>query len=766
MMKKSIIGQSEQRWDAVAKVKGEAKFTEDYAVHHVLHAKILRATIAHGKVIHYDISKAENMPGVVKIVLPEDVPQHFYATAGHPYSMDRTKKDIEDRLMLSRDIRVYGEEIAVVVAKTELEALKALEKIKVTYETYPVYLDPKEAMKKTARRIHKQRENVIASTKVGFGNIKQECEQADIVVKKQFKTSIQQHAHMENQIAVAYLDENQRWLCMSSTQIPHICRRICSEALGLPISSIRIKKPFIGGGFGNKQDVIIEPLTIALSMLCNGKPVQIKLTREETLAFTRTRHAIEYDAKLLMKQDGTITGMDFEAISNQGGYASHGHAIGGKGGTFIHAMYEMNSFSYAAKTVYTNQQAAGAMRGYGIPQVIFALESLVDDAADRIQMDPIDFRLKNIRLNGCYNQFSRMNQFNFNLKETLEKGKEAFHWKEKRHVCKQFNKTQKQTFRGTGMACFAYGSGTYPFGLEVSGARLILIQDGSFKLMLSATEIGQGSDTIFIQMAAKTLGVSYDKVIRDAITDTDIDPFDTGSYASRQSFVSGFAVKEAAEKMKEKIIAFASKRYDIRKEYLNIVENNIVYTHNNQIIAPLSEVALASFYDLQYGHTLVAESAVNIHHNAYSTGATFVTVEVNRQTGQVKLLEMMNVHDSGKILNPILASGQVEGGMAMGAAYGLLEGLRYDKNGKILNHTLLDYKIPTTMDLPDFDHLFIEKNDPIGPYGNKSLGENPICSPAAAIRNAVKHAIGVGIDVIPLNNQTVFEKLKEEQIIL
>ncbi|WP_159722277.1 xanthine dehydrogenase subunit XdhA [Enterococcus sp. CSURQ0835] len=766
-MTNRTVGKTEQRWDAVAKVTGQANFTEDFPVNHLLHAKMLRATIAHGKVKAYDLSEAENIPGVVKIVLPEDVPQTKYATAGHPYSWNRQKKDIEDRLMLSRNIHVYGDEIAAVVAKTELAAEKALNKIKVEYEEYPVYLDPKAAMAKGAMRIHEERDNVIASTKVGYGELEDELEKSEHVVNEQLHTGIQQHAHMENQVAVAYRGADQRWLCISSTQIPHICRRICGEALGIPWSQIRIKKPFIGGGFGNKQDVTIEPLTIALSMLCGGKPVQIKLTREESLAFTRTRHAIDYDVRIGVKTDGTITGMDFKVISNQGGYASHGHAIGGKGGTFINSMYTMNSLNYEAKTVYTNQQAAGAMRGYGIPQVMYALESVVDDCADEVGIDPVEFRLKNTRAEGFFNTLSNLYQFDFKLAECLKKGREAFDWDHKRKACQAFNAQpeNKDHKRGVGVGSFSYGSGTYPFGLEVSGARLILIQDGSFKLMLGSTEIGQGADTAFAQMAADTLGVTYDKIIRDAMTDTDIDPFDTGAYASRQTYVTGFAVKEAAEKMKAKIIKRASEIYDIRPEYIEIIENNLVYAHNEQLIAPLADVALASFYSPEHGQTIVAESSVNIHHNSYASGCTFAEVDVDIQTGRVTLLSMLNVHDSGKIINPLLATGQVEGGMAMGAAYGLSETLRYDAKGKILNNNLLDYKIPTMMDLPDFDHLFVESVDPLGPYGNKSLGENPICSPAGAIRNAVKHATGVKINEIPLATQTVFEKMKAAGLI-
>lgn len=763
MEPKKVVGKEKQRWDAIAKVKGQAKFTADFPFPNLLHGKILHATIAHGFVKEYDISAAEKMPGVVKILLPEDLPQTKFATAGHPFHMDPKKRDIEDRSLLTRNIRVYGDEIAAVVARSELEAKKALEKIKVTYEEYPVYLTPKESMAADAMRIHEERGNVIADTCVGFGDIEQGLEEADYVLKENFTTSVQQHIHLENQVAVAYQDEDQRWMCLSSTQIPYICRRIIAKALDVSWSRIRVKKPFIGGGFGNKQEVTIEPITVAMSMACGGRPVQVALTREESIAFTRTRHAIDYDISLGVKKDGTITALDFNCLSNQGGYASHGHAIGGKGGTFINALYKAENLRYAAKTVYTNKATAGAMRGYGIPQVIFSLEAMIDDAAEKIGMDPIEFRLLNCRKNNFYNTISHIHQFDFNVDQCLEKGREAFYWDEKLAASQEYKTGKKR--RGVGVAAFSYGSGTYPFGgLEASGARMILMPDGSVKLMLGATEIGQGADTAFSQMAAETLGVPYEWIIRDSMTDTDVDPFDTGAYASRQTYITGFAVLEAAEKMRKEILERAAQTYDIRPELLDLVDGKIVYLHNQEKVADLPDLALDSFYNLASSKTIVAESSVNIHENSYASGCTFAEVEVDIETGRVTLLDVMNVHDSGRIINPLLAGGQVDGGMAMGIAYGLSEGIFYDEKGKPLNTDLLDYKIPTTMDLPDLKHLFVESEDPVGPYGNKSLGENPLCSPAAAIRNAVKNAVNVGINTNPLSTQHVFEELQQAHI--
>ena len=760
-MKNNIVGKSSSRWDAISKVKGQAKYTADYEVRNMLHGKIIRSTIAHGYVKNYDISEAEKIPGVIKILLPEDVPNIHYGTAGHPLSLDPNHKDVEDRTLLTRKVHHYGDTIAAVVAKTELDAIKAAEAIKIEYEEYPVYLTPQEALADDAVLIHEENgSNLLAHTVVGYGDMEKGFNEADYVFEEEFHTPVQQHCHMEKQIATAYLDESQRWTCISSTQIPHIARRIIGQALGISWSKIRVKKPFIGGGFGNKQDVTVEPMAVYMSMVCNGRPVQISISREESIGFTRTRHSLDYKMKIGVKKDGTISALDCLAISNQGGYASHGHAIGGKGGSFIDALYKINNLRYEAKTVYTNIGVAGAMRGYGIPQVMYALESLIEDTAIKIGMDPIEFRVLNRREDGYLNQISKVKQYGFSIDKCLIEGKEKFKWDEKLEKSKEYKSGDKR--RGVGVASFSYGTAVYPFGLEVAGARLILIQDGNFKLMLGATEIGQGSDTVFSQMAAEVLGVSAKNILRDPMTDTDIDPFDTGSYASRQTYITGYAVKEAAEKMKFEILKRTSEIYDIRPEYLDIVNNNIVYKHNNELISSLPDLALLSFYDMQHGKPIVTESSVNIHNNSYASGCTFAEVEVDIETGRVELLSALNVHDSGKIINPILAEGQVEGGMAMGIAYGLSEGLLYDKKGKPLNNNLLDYKMPTTMDLPDLDSLFVEVEDPLGPFGNRALGEPPHCSPAPAIRNAVLNAVGVKINTIPLNPQMVYEHLTEK----
>ncbi len=757
-----VIGKSHIRWDAKSKVTGEAMYAADFPVRNMLYGKILRSTITHGYVKAYHIEEALKMPGVIKIILPDDLPQAKFSTAGHPYNLNPKTRDIEDRNILSRRVRQYGEDIAAVVAESELQAQAALEKIQVEYEEYPVYMTPEEALAEGAIEIHEASKNIIANTEANLGDIEQGFAESDEIFEDTYSTQIVQHCHLESQVAYAYREADDRYTIVSSTQIPHIARRILGQAFQMPLTKFRVKKPFIGGGFGNKQDVTIEPIVVAMSMACGGRPVMMQLTREESIAYTRTRHAISYKMKAGLK-DGKIHALEIHALSNNGAYASHGHAIGVKGGAFIHAMYDFPHFRYGAKTVYTNSAVAGAMRGYGIPQVTFAIESFIDTICKKTNKDPIKFRLENFQKEGSFNKLNTVYQFTNKLKECVELGKERFEWDKKSEESKSFKDGDKR--RGIGLACFSYGSGTFPKSFEIAGCRLSFNQDGRIKCMLGATEIGQGADTVFAQIIAEAVGVPYDYVIMDYMTDTDTAPFDTGAYASRQTYVTGLAVKKAAEQLRAKILRAVKTFHDLDADYLDIAGEDVVYKHNQQKVTSLVELALKTFYNTESAETITAETSINVHRNSYPMGVTFAYVEVDIKTGKTKILDLLNVHDSGKIINPLLASGQVDGGMFMGIGYALSEELKYYPNGEPLNNNLLDYKFPTFMDVPKLDNFFVESDDPLGPFGSKSLGEPPACSPAPAIRNAILDATDINFNHLPIAPEKVFNSLKENGII-
>ena len=615
-------------------------------------------------------------------------------------------------------------------------------------------VSPKISMRGTEHPIHlDKKDNILARSSFAIGDVDSAMEKAAVKLKRSYKTPIVQHCHIENNISYAYMEKG-RIVVVSSTQIPHIVRRIVGQALGIPWGQVRVIKPYVGGGFGNKQEVLYEPLNAFLTMQVGGRPVKIELTREETFTNTRTRHSIEYDMEAGVDAEGHLLAKEMTTYSNQGAYASHGHAIAANGLTASRLQYACPNIRGEAYTVYTNCPTAGAMRGYGIPQVCYATESFMDDIAYEIGMDPLEFRRKNL-IHGYYEDaYLKPIAANTNgIFECLEKGAEYIHWDEKR---KAYQNQTGDIRRGVGMALFSYKTGVWPISLEIAGARLSLNQDGSVQLQVGATEIGQGADTVFSQMAAETLHMDISRVHIVTQQDTDVTPFDTGAYASRQSFVTGTAVKECAQQLKQKILEYARTLVPGNVDRLEL-EDGYILADGKPAIS-LEDLAMESYYSLSNSSVLTAEVSRQVKKNTVASGCCFAEVEVDMKLGKIKVLDIVNVHDSGTLLNPQLAAMQVHGGMFMGIGYGVSEQLLIDeKTGRPLNGTLLDYKMMTMMDTPDLTAEFVELNDPMGPYGNKALGEPPAIPSAPAIRNAVLHATGIGFSEIPLTPQRLID---------
>lgn len=757
-----MIGKSVPRVDAYDKVTGRAKFTDDMILNKCLVAKVYHATIGNGVVKSIDTSEAEALDGVVKVVTFKDVPNHCYPTPGHPWSVELAHQDIADRNLLTGRVRYYGDDIAAVIAEDEVAASRALRLIKVEYEEYPVEIHPRKSMRGSEHPIHlDKKDNILARSNFFIGDVDKGLKESSTVVKRSYKTSIVQHCHIENNISYAYMEKG-RIVVVSSTQIPHIVRRVVGQALGIPWGRVRVIKPYIGGGFGNKQEVLYEPLNAFLTMQVGGRPVKIELSREETFANTRTRHSIEYDLVAGVDEEGHLLAKDMHAYSNQGAYASHGHAIAANGLTSWRLQYACPNMRGEAYTVYTNCPTAGAMRAYGIPQASFASECFMEDIATEIGMDPLEFRRKNL-IRGYYEDaYLKPIAANTNgIFECLDKGAEYIHWEEKR---KAYAHQTGSVRRGVGMALFSYKTGVWPISLEIAGARLSLNQDGSVQLQVGATEIGQGADTVFSQMAAETLHMDISDVHICSMQDTDVTPFDTGAYASRQSFVSGTAVKECAELLKEKILDYARTLMPDEKRELDM-DHGWITAGGEQVMA-MEQLAMESYYSLSNSSVLTAEVSKQVKKNTIATGCCFAEVEVDMKLGKIKVLDIINVHDSGKLLNPQLASMQVHGGMYMSIGYGISEQLILDeKTGRPLNANLLDYKMMTTMDTPELKADFVELDDPMGPYGNKALGEPPAIPCAPAIRNAVLNATGIAFNEIPLTPQRLVEAFLQAGLI-
>lgn len=760
------IGNNMTRVDAKDKVTGNARYTADLEPVGLLVARVVHSSIANGVVKSFDLEAALAVPGVVKIVTCFDVPDIRFPTAGHPWSVEKAHQDIADRKLLNTRVRVYGDDIAAVIAEDEVAAARAARRIKVEYEEYEPLITVEAAMAEGASRLHDEKPgNIIAhsSFTVGEGTFEEAAkEEGLVVINKDYRTQTVQHCHIETPVSFAYMEKD-RIIITTSTQIPHIVRRVVSQALGLPMGRIRVIKPYIGGGFGNKQDVLYEPLNAYLTTLVGGRGVRLEISREETLGCTRVRHAIDLKVKAAVREDGTLVARKLTAYSNQGGYASHAHAIVANAANEFKQIYrDEKVLETDAYTVYTNIATGGAMRGYGIPQAAFAAECMADDLALSLDMDPLEFRKKNCMKAGYEDPHTHIKFNSYGLLECMEKGREYIHWDEKR---REYANQTGPVRKGIGMAIFCYKTGVYPISLETASCRMILNQDGSIQVQMGATEIGQGADTVFTQMAAAVTGITEDKVNLLSTQDTDITPFDTGAYASRQTYVSGKAIKKTGALLKEKILDYGEYMLGKSKDALDIEDNYVVDRETRKRLLPMWDLAVTAFYSLDHSVHITAEATSQCKINTFSSGVCFAEVEVDMPLGKITVTNIVNVHDSGTLINPKLAAAQVHGGMSMGLGYGLSEQLIFDAKGRPLNDNLLDYKLPTSMDTPELNTLFVELEDPTGPFGNKSLGEPPAIPIAPALRNAVLHATGVAVDSLPLDPQKMVEHLRAAGLI-
>jgi len=759
------VGKKQVRVDGYDKATGRTKYYEDLMPRDALYARIKHSEIAHGYVKSVDTSAAEAIDGVVKVLTCFDVPDIPFPTAGHPWSMDPGHQDVADRLLLNRHVRYYGDDVAVVIAENEVAAMQGVRALKVEYEELPFVLDVQKAMEEGAPQLHEAYPgNILKHTDMRKGDYAAAItEEGLIKVEGWYDTPSVQHCHIENFGCFAY-EENGRVTVVSSTQIPHIIRRVVGQALGRPWANIRIIKPYIGGGFGNKQDALYEPLCAWCSTQVGGRCVRVDCSREETFVSNRVRHAIRFHIVSWMRPDGTMAARKVECFSNQGSYASHGHSIVAKAMGSFAQIYPCDHMECDAWTVFTNRPTAGAMRGYGMPQASFANEANIDDIAKALNIDPLALREKIIMPKGFRDAFSQNENYEDSFRQCLEKGKAYIDYDRK---VAEFAKDTGPIRRGIGVAAFWYNTGVYPISLETSSNRMLLNLDGTVTMQCGETEIGQGADTAYAQMTADVVGLkSYRDVNVVSCQDTDITPTGLGAYASRQTYMAGFSIRQTGELLKKKILEYACEVTRQTVGNMDIVDGNIVRKPDGRVLMSLSELAMTAQYNPVHSEHITAESTYTIRNNAYSFGCTFVEVEVDVPMCKVTLKDIVNVHDCGQLINPALAEAQVHGGMSMAIGYGMGEQLLFDeKTGKPLNNNLLDYKLSTIMDHPHLEAQFVENFEPTSPFGTKALGEPPACSGAPAIRNAILNATGVSIDQNPMNPHILFKRFAEEGLL-
>jgi xanthine dehydrogenase molybdenum-binding subunit len=685
----SVVGKRIPRPDAYEKCSGIARYTVDIKLPGMLIGKVLRSPYPHARILKIDKSKAEKLPGVEAVITTEDVPKKLFNGTFTIYKLspERAKREIEDRYVLSEKARFVGDGIAAVAAIDGELAEKALELIEVEFEELPAHFDPLEAMKPGASRIHDFAERNIAEHMAypfARGDVERGFQEADCIVEETFSTSKQKHCQLELDSCVASFGPNGRLTVWSPCTQIHLSRRRIASLFNLAEGMVRVITPYVGGAFGGRSNFNAEPICIALAQK-TGKPVKLEYSSEEDFTVHMSRQPFIQTGKIGVRKDGTITALQTVLVTNGGAYFETSGATTAVNMVMFGGLYRCENVAGEADIVYTNTPVSGGFRGYGNPQGIFVLEQIIDMAAEKIGMDPLEFRLKNHRRIGDPSWWPTIPILSCALDECISVGAERIDWKKKRA-----EKKEGLRRRGVGMAVMMHPSNVYPLFMEHSSASIKLNEDGSATVIVGASEQGQGTLAVVKQIAAEELGVGSENV-RVVTGDTDITPFDMGTYGSRTTYVLGHAVHGAAREAKGQILARAAKMLEVSTNELEIGAGQIYVREQPEKGISVAEVARASIYDQQgEASAIVANYSYNPASSAPSFQAAFAEVEVDTETGEVTVLKVVIAHDIGRAINPAAAEGQLEGSVVQGIGYALTEDFVVDsKTGKTLSDSFL-----------------------------------------------------------------------------
>ena len=778
------VGHAEPKVDAVKLVQGKPAFTADFEKRDLLYAKVLRSPYAHAEIKRIDTAAAKALPGVAAVLTWQDVPRVAYSTAGQSHPIPGPL----DMFSLDHKVRFIGDKVAFVAAESPEIAEAALKLIEVDYEILPTILDPTKSMEEGAPIIHDEDDyvnfdasdpakNLAAKIRIDIGDVEKGFGEAELIFEEEYEVPRVHQAYIEPHVVMTYWDEDDRLVIRTSTQVPFHVRRQIAPVLDLPVKRIRVIKPRIGGGFGGKQEVMIEDVAGHLT-IATGRPVIYEMTREEEFIAARPRHPMRIRMKTGVKKDGTLTANEMYCLSDTGAYGCHALTVAGNTGHKSMALYVGDgeyrkdpNIRFYADVVYTNMVPSGAYRGYGVPQGFWPVERHMEKIARELGLDPIEFRLKNALRSGEIHPFSKAwsegrepkpeTIYTIGLEECVQQGRMAIDWDHKFNNHDWHAVPGKQHLRkGIGIAMVMQGT-AIPY-LDMGGASIKMNDDGSFNLLVGATDLGTGSDTVLAQMAAEVLGVPLEDIIVYS-SDTDFTPFDKGAYASSTTYISGAAVVKAAEKVADRIRKRAT---------LMLAEDNIdvdpaeILLEDRKACAPtgetitLEEIALNSLHQTDQEQIMgVASHMSPVAPPPFA--AQFAEVTVDIETGMVTVDKLVMAVDSGVIINPVTASGQIEGGMAQSLGYAVSEEMVADEKGQLREKDLVDYHIFRADEMPELTTIFVETYEPTHPFGAKAVAEIPLDGVAPAVGNAILDACGVSLKKIPALPESIWRSLKK-----
>jgi xanthine dehydrogenase molybdenum-binding subunit len=777
MSEQTYVGKSVPKPDAREKATGQALYAADVQLPGMLYGKIVRCwEHAHARVLNLDLSEAAKVPGVIKVLGPEDVAQKKYTTnvldMMVPEDVGQLLGEIEDQRIFTDHVRHQGDAICGIIAEREEIAELAAEKVKVLYEPLPVYLSAAESAEPGAfqfnelhpnNKVFQLPEAMFPGNAYGWGDVDVEMAKADLVVEETFLLPKVKQCQVEAHAYVAHYDQTGRLNCWTSTQAPKLVTHKLGRLFDLPISRVNLVSTTIGGGFGGRMGMIFEPETCAMAMAVPGRPVKVQSAREEDWVASESRHPGKYWIKLGVKKDGTPVAVDAHFTSDRGAYFTHACGLAFTTGGWLAGMYKFGSVRYRGDTYYTNQAPSGAYRGYGNPQTNFALEQIVDRACSELNIDPVAWRKKWHKGEGDDGWCIGVPYSSCALDECLKRGSEAIGWKKKR--AKYANQTGTKR-RGVGVGVMNHTSGALPMLLEHTTCTVKMNEDASAVITLASCDMGQGAHTVLKQIAADTLGIPMDEIHMHVNMDSA--GFDIGSHASRATYVGGGAVISACEDVKRQLIARASQCLNVSIEELEMKDRQIVSIRDPEKTLSVKEIChtgVFHFVNPETGEANGVPGQIQGYashfpsHNSPPFGACFAEVEVDTETGEVKVLEMVVAHDIGRAINPMAVEGQLEGGLQQALGMVLTEETYYDDKGLCRNNSFTDYKMFGPADMPKTKIILVEQPDPVAPLGLKSVGESGPVNSVGATANAISHALGIMFTEAPITPERILKAI-------